>query len=96
MQEGEIKSLSTMTCPHCKEDIIVEVVSNAPVVKNVYSVFSLIDAKKEAEKKVKMLDAPEDLESPLLEWINDKDTVFTPDDVQGILNELIDKIHNSK
>ncbi len=80
-----IKSLFPQKCPHCQKDLLVETQTIPPVVSSILKLEDVAEAKKQVKNKALEILHGDDL-SAALEWLDNEDTVFGPDDVQSIID----------
>lgn len=88
MEESDIKSLTPIECPHCNKPIVVEFTSKAPELTGVYTPKVLEAAKAEAIAKIQELNLPGEFTKATVDWINNPDTIFGPNDVLEILKNI--------
>jgi hypothetical protein len=88
MENNEIKSLNPIECPYCHKHIIVEFITTAPKLSDVYTPDTIQAAKQEALKQIGELLVPEELTKPVIEWIKDPNTIFGPNDVVDIIKNI--------
>lgn len=93
MEESEIKALTPVECPHCHKTIVVEFTTAAPKLSEVYTPEMIDAAKKDAVDQIIKLEAPEEKTKPVIEWINNTDTIFGPSDVQEIIKNIQNQNH---
>lgn len=88
MESQEIKSLVPVTCPHCSQAIVVAFKLAAPQLTNILTVDMIERAKGEAVAKIGALPIGMDEKQPILDWINNPETIFAPEDVQEIIKNI--------
>ena len=88
MDNTEIKALIPTSCPSCKTQLIVQFKVTAPSLSGVFTAQMIEEAKQEAIKRINDLGVTEEISTPVIEWINDPDTIFTPDDIDEILKGI--------
>jgi hypothetical protein len=93
MEDNLIKVLLKSECPHCLGEIYIEVESPAPIVKAVLRLVDITSAKEYVVTKLKESLKNEELSredyDAAVIWINNKDTVFGPMDVEPIITSII-------
>ena len=88
MDNPEIKALIPISCPSCKEQMIVEFVVTAPKLSEVFTAQGIDDAKRDAIQRIGELDVPKTISAPIIEWINNPETIFTSNDIAEILKGI--------
>lgn len=88
MENNDIKSLTPLSCPHCQKPIILEFINKAPELAGTYTPEMLEMAKKDALSKIEALNLPEEFTKPTVDWINNPDNIFSPNDVDSIVNSI--------
>jgi len=96
MKENEIKALTPTTCPHCKEQIIVEFVAPAPIFSGIYTVEEMEKAKEEVIRKVRDLKSSNEFTESIIKWIQSPDIIFGPNDIEQIIKNIEEKEYESK
>lgn len=96
MIENTIKVLLKSTCPHCGEEILVEVENQTPIIKGILTEGDITAAKEYAIKELtssleKKGISKEDFDDAI-KWIKDENTIFGPKDV----GEVLESIKNPK
>ena len=84
----EIKSLVPVLCPHCSQQIVVAFKMSAPQLTSVLTVDMIEKAKGEAVAKIGALPITIEQKQPVLDWINDPETIFGPEDVVEIIKNI--------
>ena len=95
MQDSEIKSLIPMECPHCGKTIVIEFITGTPKLTGGYTPSMIEDAKKKALQGIDALELSEEIKKPVVDWINNNDTIFGPNDVEDIIANLIKQKNES-
>jgi len=88
MNDQEIKALIPVNCPHCKKTIVLEFITNAPTLSSVYTPEMIEMAKVDAINKINMLQVDGEIKNPVIEWINNPETIFGPNDVEEIVRNV--------
>lgn len=88
MQNQDIKSLTPIECPHCQKPIVIEITTEAPKLAGTYTPAMLDAAKQEALAKIAELGLPDEFTKPTTDWINNPDTIFSPNDVPEIIKNI--------
>lgn len=84
-EENTIKSIIPTTCPHCRENILVEFNFSIPRLDSVYTTGDIERAKQSAVSRIKELDIPEESKIGFISWIESEDTVFGFSEVDNIV-----------
>jgi len=87
-----IKTFTPHKCPHCGKEILIGTSQLPVVVDNVFTNEQIASAKKELIEKVSGLGIEDAERKSLMEWINDENTMFGPDNVMEILKNILDSI----
>jgi hypothetical protein len=87
MAQNVIKSIFPNECPHCKKTILIGVQSMSPILSEVMTEESAEEAKKKVIEEAKKILKGEALENTL-EWLKDEGTIFGPNDVSSIIENL--------
>jgi hypothetical protein len=87
MNDQEIKALIPVTCPHCSKPLVVEFITSAPRLEAVMTSEMIEQAKAEAVVRINALHLPEETSLPIISWINNPETIFSPDDVNDIVKQ---------
>lgn len=92
MEDNLIKVLLKSECPHCQGEIFVEVESPTPIIKGVLSLADIKAAKDYVITKLKDAYTKKEIDKLSLdgaiEWIESKETVFGPRDVESVINSV--------
>jgi hypothetical protein len=88
MEQNDIKSLNPIECPHCHKNIVVEFTTAAPKLTGTYTPEMLEAAKAEVLAKIAELNLPEEMSKSTIDWIKDPNTIFGPNDVQTIIDNI--------
>lgn len=88
MNSNDIKALSPVVCPHCNKDVIVELITSAPKITDVFTVEDVDKAKKEVVKQIRELNIGDEVKEPAILWVNNPDTLFSPNDIPEIIKNL--------
>jgi len=87
-----IKVLLRSSCPHCGQDILVEVESPTPVVKSVLTNGDIEAAKefviKELDLLLKSSSITEKNHEEATAWVKDAETIFGPSDAAKIIESI--------
>ncbi|MFA6325322.1 MAG: hypothetical protein WCX46_03815 [Candidatus Paceibacterota bacterium] len=87
MGNNVIKSIIPQICPHCKKQIMVEIQSVSPVVSDLITENDIIDAKEKVKNAATEILKGDKLKTTL-EWLNDEDTIFGPNDIDSIIESF--------
>ena len=83
-----IKAIAPATCPHCGEDIFICHQQTPPTLNWVLKEEDVKTAKEELLKHLDTISVEESEKVAILEWINDEETVFGPEDVMSIIQQI--------
>lgn len=89
-QQKVIGVFDPSICPHCGKNIVICVKTLTPYVNWILKQEDLDGAKKkvlDAVNKEESVD--KDKKKSIIEWLNDENTMFGPDEVESILNQLL-------
>ncbi len=86
-----IKVLTHAQCPSCHQELIVSMEAAAPVVRGLLTPEIIASAKEEVRTKMTALSLAEDIKKEFVAWLDASDTVVAPEDVEGIIQDLIKK-----
>jgi len=84
-----IKSITSHTCPHCKEEIFIESQMIPPVVSSLFTTADVEKAKKDCLERVETLSIDEEKKAAVIKWLNDPNTIFGPGEVENIVLSLL-------
>ena len=87
MKENEVKGLTPIKCPHCEKDIVIETVMGQRLV-GVFSIEMLEESKKETVKRIEELNISEESKKSVIDWVQNPETLFSPNDVDLIIQNL--------
>jgi hypothetical protein len=96
MKSNQIKSLNPAECPYCHKEFIVEFTATAPQLSGLHTPENIDAAKREALRQIDALSAPEEIAKPIIEWIRDPETIFSPNDIDEIIKNVQKQIDESK
>lgn len=88
MENNDIKALTPSECPHCGGSIIIESTVTAPKVTGIYTLDMIKAAKTDALKRISDLHSLESVTKSAIDWINDPETIFSPNDVDEIIKNI--------
>ena len=88
MQSDEIKSIIPIECPHCSKQVIVEFNTPGPQLTSVMTPEIMNKAKLDAVAKIAKLSIPAEARKQAIEWLNEEETVVTPDGIETIMKNL--------
>lgn len=90
MQEDNIiKSITTHSCPHCGEEILVESQMTPPSVSSLFTMKEVEEAKNDCLHRVETLALDEERKNSVLKWLEDPETVFGAGEVENIILSLL-------
>jgi hypothetical protein len=84
-----IKSITSHACPNCGEALFAESQMLPPVVGALFTRKQVEDAKSDCLQRVETLSIDDDKKEQVKEWLNDKGTVFGPQEVDAIILSLL-------
>ena len=86
-----IKVILPARCPHCGKDMSVAVKTITPTIDWALREEDLQKAKEKVIKEISESDITSVEKKAALDWVNHKDTLFGPEEVQHILAQIIKK-----
>lgn len=90
MEEGTIKSFVPHICPHCNQDIMIEVKMTAPEINTILRNEDINNAK---ESVIKAVDGAENMsveeKQKAIDWIKNPDILFGPGDVEEVISGIV-------
>lgn len=89
MEENIIKSITTLSCPHCKGDVYIESQMTPPVISSMFTEKELADAKLDCLARIETLTISDEKKDQVIKWINNIDTIFSPNEVENIILSLL-------
>lgn len=84
-----IKSITTHKCPHCGENIFIENQMPPAVIASLFTETEIKQAKQDCLERVNTLSIDDDKKENVKNWLKDKKTIFTPNEVDNIINSLL-------
>jgi|GEM_PF-3427914 len=88
MQSDEIKSIIPIECPHCGKQVIVEFNTPGPQLTSVLTQETMEKAKTDAIAQIANLSIPVEAKKQAVDWLNEAETVVTPDGIETIIKNL--------
>ena len=89
-QESKIiKIILPGMCPHCNKEVMVAVKTVTPVVDWMLRKEDLEAAKVKVIKAVDESDLSVEEKKQALDWVNNEDTIFGPEEVEPILDQML-------
>lgn len=85
-----IKVIYPHVCPHCSKDILVSIRMLAPGVDWVLRKEDMEKAKEKVRAAIAEAPIEETKKAEILSWVNSEDTLFGPEEVQAIIDQMID------
>jgi len=97
MNESKVlKIISTTICPHCSQPIVVSQKMTSPWVDWILKESDIEKAKKTVISMVeKSTTITEEEKKSLLKWLTSDDTLFGPEDIDIVLNQILNKKNES-
>jgi hypothetical protein len=89
MDENIIKSIVESTCPHCNKQIYIESQFHPATVGGVFTKEKMNEAKEDCIERVNALSIDEEKKDAVIKWIRDPLTIFSPWEVDSIINSLL-------
>lgn len=87
-----MKVLLKSACPHCGKDVLVEVESLAPSIKSFLTEDDVATSKEYVKKTLLENTTLTSVElEQAINWINDENTVFGPNDAEGVIESIVNK-----
>lgn len=93
MENNEIKALTPYDCPHCGKQIVIEFVTLAPRLMNIFTPETIEKTKQETISRIQALGVDESISRPMIEWLRNPETLFGPDDIETIIQQLKEQNH---
>lgn len=91
-QESKIiKVILPGMCPHCNKEVLMAIRTLTPVVDWVLRREDIQKAKNNVIDEVSKSNIPEEEKGPVLKWVQNEETLFGPEEVQHILDQVIKK-----
>ena len=84
-----IKSITQHSCPKCGEELYVESQMTPPVVAALFTPKDVEVAKKDCLERVETLAIDDERKKAVVKWLEDKETVFGPLEVENIILSLL-------
>jgi len=84
-----IKSITTHTCPHCGEEILIESQMTPPVVSSLFTSEDVKKAKEDCLARVETLTLEDEKKAAVIKWLSDPATVFGPSETESIILSLL-------
>jgi len=79
-------------CPGCGEKLIVSFKTMVPIVDWIMKEKDVLETKENVIKKIENeTSLSEDRKATIIQYLQREDTLFGPDDVESLLNQLLDK-----
>lgn len=91
MEPSEIRALAPSQCPHCHGDIVIEFKSAAPFVTRIHTPEAIKEAKEKTIQRVYLLPLTDEKKNSIVSWLRQPEVVFSPNDVDSILSEIINE-----
>jgi hypothetical protein len=90
--ENTIRGILPQKCPHCGKDILISISQTPATISNLYTKEQIKEAKTEVIQKLAGINIEEKEKESILNWLNDENTVFGPEDSTDILNNILKTI----
>jgi hypothetical protein len=90
-QPRVIKIIAPAMCPHCNQEIIVNQSMVTPVIGWALKREDIMAAKARVKAEVEKAEISEEERNGYIKWLDSEETMFGPEEVQGILDEIIPK-----
>jgi hypothetical protein len=85
-----IKIIHTAMCPHCGKEILVSSKMTSPWIDWVLKLEDIEKAKQTVIAMVeKSTTVSADEKTSLLKWLTSKDTLFGPEDIENVIQQLL-------
>lgn len=89
MSNGIIKSISENICPHCSKPIMISSQFTSPVIDWILKPEDLKAVKAKTKKAIEGIAFKnEENKKEVLAWLNKKETVFGPDELDAIIAQI--------
>lgn len=83
-----IKVMVPHVCPHCRNDVIVEMVVTPPRNPNIYTPAQIFDAKIEVQRRINLSGFPRPYVQEVEEWLMGEDVIVTPDEIDDVVQNV--------
>lgn len=89
MEPKAMKIIAPAVCPHCGQEIIISQNMVTPVVGWVLKKEDIIKAKDKVKAKIQESTLNDSNKEEILNWIDNEETMFGPDEVETIISQLV-------
>jgi hypothetical protein len=86
-----IKIILPGMCPHCNKEVMVAVKTITPVIDWMLRKEDLQNAKMKVIAAIDESDLSTEEKTQALDWVNNEDTIFGPEEVEPILDQILKK-----
>lgn len=92
-----LKIIHTSICPHCSKELLISTRMTAPWVDWILKPEDITKAKQTVIGMVeKSTTVSEEEKKSLLAWLTNKDTLFGPEDIENVMNQILNKPEEKK
>ncbi len=86
-----IRTISMGLCPHCSKEIVISFNMNTPNISWVLKPQDIAAAKTKLKNEINKIEFIEATDKDsFLRWIDNKETLLGPEEVQPILNQILE------
>lgn len=90
MENNIIKSIVEGLCPHCEKTIYFESRFLPPAIGEIFTMEKMQKAKEDCIERVKTLSLDSERKSAVIQWLENPETVFAPNEVELIITSLLE------
>lgn len=88
-EENSLKFFLPTSCPHCNKDIVITGSQPSLSIDSVLSTKAISDAKDDVKAKIEGLGFSEAKKKEIIEWVDNENTFFGPNDVTAIIGNIL-------
>jgi len=89
---NSIKGLFPLPCPHCGVMNYAALETQIPSIQKIYSQEEIDMAKEEVMNRIRTKNLSEEILWSISQKISDKDTLFAPEDVDNVVEQLLAEV----
>ena len=86
-----MKIIAPGMCPHCGQEIIISQNMMTPVIGWVLKKEDIEKAKLKVKTEVVASSLPDASKAEMIQWLDNPDTMFGPEEVQPLIKQLLNK-----
>ncbi len=83
-----IKSIVPFICPHCSKDFFIELQTIPTMVSGILTPKEILNAKTLVSETILSMKISEEEKSSANDWVNKDETMFGPNDVDSIIENI--------